>query len=189
MLNSMGEIWKVIRDYDDYEVSNLGNVRKRYTKSQCYLSLKDGYPRAYLKNKNIGCKGKYECVHRLVAIAFIENINSDNIYINHKDENRANNNVSNLEWCTAQYNRTYGNCSKKLSKRISKPILVTDVRSDISYIFKSQRVFAKHLKCSESAVSMALRSSKLFKCYKLRDVTEKEKQYIIESGKDIVKVI
>ena len=46
-------------------------------------------------------------MHRLVADAFIPNPNGLK-YVNHKDENKMNNNVSNLEWCTAKYNSNYG---------------------------------------------------------------------------------
>ena len=54
---------------------------------------------------------------RLVAIAFIENPLKLK-YVNHKDENKANDHVSNLEWCTAKYNNNYGNHKYSRCKRI-----------------------------------------------------------------------
>jgi hypothetical protein len=56
-------------------------------------------------------------IHRLVANAFIPNPNNYS-QVNHKDENKANNDVSNLEWCTPKYNMNYGNSAKTRSSKI-----------------------------------------------------------------------
>ena len=61
-------------------------------------------------------------VHRLVATAFIDN--SNNLpCINHKDEDKTNNVVDNLEWCTYKYNLNYGSRNKRSVKALSKPVL------------------------------------------------------------------
>lgn len=105
------EIWKDVQGYEGlYQVSNLGNVKSTKRQGTCGGSLKqradkDGYMCVVLAKHN---KMKNYFVHRLVATAFIDNVNLFP-YVNHKDENKANNVVSNLEWCTALYNNTYNN--------------------------------------------------------------------------------
>lgn len=111
----MEEIWKDISEYEGYyQVSNLGNVRSlprivRYKNSGLrkypgkLLSsemMKDNYQRVVLM-KN-GVKTKFR-IHRLVATAFIPNVNNKP-FINHIDGNKSNNVVNNLEWCTASEN-------------------------------------------------------------------------------------
>lgn len=77
-----------------------------------------GYLKVRLYNGK-GSEWKDFFVHRLVAEAFIPNPNNLPV-INHKDENPANNHVSNLEWCTVQYNNTYGTARKKVIEGIRK---------------------------------------------------------------------
>lgn len=117
------EIWKDILGYEGlYQVSNFGRVKSLKFGKERILKLikdKDGYFIVNLyKNKKI----KSFRVHRLVAEAFIDN--PDNLpQVNHKDENPSNNVVSNLEWCNAKYNINFGTRSKKVSKKLSKPVL------------------------------------------------------------------
>lgn len=112
----MNEIWKDIKDWEGYyQVSNTGKVRRLFkTKTRELKGTKKigGYKGVFLKIPN---KFSGELVHRLVAQAFIPN--PDNLpCINHKDENKYNNCVDNLEWCTYKYNGNYGTRNERVSK-------------------------------------------------------------------------
>ena len=112
------EIWKDIPDYEGlYQVSNFGRVKSLYFGKERILKLsinKYKYLTVILhKNK----KQKSFTVHRLVCLAFTPNPNNLPC-INHKDENKQNNCVDNLEWCTNKYNSNYGNCRKKISDKM-----------------------------------------------------------------------
>lgn len=102
------EKWKDIDGYDGaYQVSDLGRVRSlKFGKTRVLIQQKNryGYLKVLLWKDG---KRKSLTVHRLVAQAFIPNDDDTKIYINHRDECKQNNKVSNLEWCTAQYNMTY----------------------------------------------------------------------------------
>lgn len=126
------EIWKPVVGYEGkYEVSNLGNVRSldyRHTKTTHIIAKtydSNGYFKVNLKVNGVA---KNLTIHRLVAMAFIPNPNGFN-QVNHKDENKENNNVENLEWCTASYNSSYGTRPSRLSKHFknysqySKPVI------------------------------------------------------------------
>lgn len=98
------EIWKAIKGFETYKVSNLGRIMNPYGKIMKQGRDKKGYMNVYLNNAKI--KHKFFRVHRLVAIAFIPN--PDNLpQINHKDKITNNNHVDNLEWCNNTYNQRY----------------------------------------------------------------------------------
>lgn len=119
------EIWKAVVGYEGkYEVSSIGRVRSipRYVRnsvgSQTFVegkiltASKDkaGYIHVSLSDSEY--KTRRWSVHRLVAIAFLKN--PDNLpVVNHKDENKSNNCVENLEWCSQSYNLSYKDGQKK----------------------------------------------------------------------------
>ena len=116
-MNQMNEIWKSVPNYDGiYEVSNFGNIRN-VSVMGAYRNLvlvrdKDGYAIVTLCKNN---KQSSKRVHRLVALAFIENpLNKPQV--NHKDEDRWNNCVWNLEWVTSRENNNYGSRNIRLAK-------------------------------------------------------------------------
>ena len=122
----MTEIYKDIKDLEGlYKVSNFGNVmslgngnsnNSNNSKPKLLKPVKtiDGYLGVCLCKDG---KRKNFYVHRLVAEAFIPN--PDNLpFINHKDENKTNNSVENLEWCTREYNNNYGSRIDRISKTV-----------------------------------------------------------------------
>ena len=126
-LRLITEIWKDIKGYEgDYQVSNLGRVRSldrvqdipnrwggvthRCKKGVMLKPCFDG-KKNYL---HITLKNHSRDIHRLVAETFIPNPNNYT-EVNHKNEDKTDNRVNNLEWCTHKYNNNYG--SKPMSAR------------------------------------------------------------------------
>lgn len=106
----MEEIWKAVVGFEGlYEVSNLGKVRSLHwyggdkIVERALVDRPDGYKSICLSKNG---KSKLHLIHRLVAEAFIPKIEGKD-FVNHKDENRSNNTVDNLEWCDKSYNQLY----------------------------------------------------------------------------------
>lgn len=131
----MSEVWKTVSINPLYEVSNLGRVRvlphdvsykSRYGKIVT-LHIR-GMVLKPIKNGRYFCvciDKKQKTIHRLVAMAFIPN--PDNLpEVNHKDENRYNNRVENLEWCTPLYNTNYGTGKARRGQKCWVAVIATD---------------------------------------------------------------
>lgn len=150
----MKEEWRTIKGTDDkYSVSNLGNVKRNehYTivsptsqhpngakmfyeekEVKGYID-KEGYRIVYLQASD---KKLTKKVHRLVAEAFIPNPNNLS-QVNHKDENRLNNSVQNLEWCDAKYNANHGTRKDKLRKISGIRVAQYDLSGNLIKIWDS----------------------------------------------------
>lgn len=130
----MEEIWKDIKGFEGlYQVSNLGRVRSldHYVKNGHGNRLVHGKVLKPYKSSHgylfvaLGKKAKHRSVHRLVATAFIQNL--ENLPdVNHKDENKSNNVSSNLEWCNHSYNALYGTCQERLRVYKNTPVYMID---------------------------------------------------------------
>ena len=112
------EEWRDIKGYEGlYQISNKGGVKSLHNKKEKILKpfkSNNNYLSINLYKNN---KLKTYLIHRLVAEAFLPN--PDNLpVVNHKDENKLNNNVENLEWCTYYYNNKYGTRVEKVTKKI-----------------------------------------------------------------------
>ena len=159
-VNKIDEIWKDVKGYEGlYKISNRGKVYSFYTNKILKNSKSiDGYYRVYLrKNK----KRKFASIHRLVAEAFIPNPN-DLPQVNHKDENKKNNNVYNLEWCDCKYNANYGTRNKRGSNSKKKAIEQYTKDNKLIRIWNSSIEIRDVLGFDTSAISKCCNNRKNF---------------------------
>lgn len=143
------EIWKKIEGYENYSVSNKGRVRNDKYKRYLNPQNSNGYLVVRLYNDS---NNKIFKVHRLVAIAFLPN--PENLSdVNHKDEDKSNNHIDNLEWCTHKYNMKYGTiiCRKIKNDPNTKSVLVD------GKLFNTIKSAAYYIGCSGPALSWKLR--------------------------------
>lgn len=103
------EQWRKIEGYENWSVSTHGNVRNDKLGKNLQKYVDRGY-------EHVRIRGNALRIHRLVATAFIPNPNNYPM-VNHKDENKINNNVKNLEWCTNKYNCNYGTRNIRISEK------------------------------------------------------------------------
>ena len=172
------EIWKPVSGYEGlYEVSNYGRVRSvyRYKKVLKEMVSNSGYARVDLFRDG---KRKQYSVHRLVALAFIEK-NDDKNVVNHKDENKLNNNANNLEWVDHKENCRYGTAisrrtehfdykNRKINNKhqievCSKPVFQYSKNMELIKKHKSLTDCAKKLNLSISGISSAIKRGNLTK--------------------------
>ena len=125
-----------IKDYEDYYIDEYGNVYS--LKSRRYINQQKGKDGYYYVNLCKNGERKRIAVHRLVATHFVENP-LELPMVNHKDENRENNEFNNLEWCTAKYNTNYGNARIKQASKIKKAVVCVETGE----IFLSQKEAGK----------------------------------------------
>lgn len=162
------EVWKPIHNFDNYEVSTFGRVRSIPRKVRTWFGdrkvrgkvlntqLNKGYLYVIMRDNN----SKVHCmkVHRLVAGAFIPNT-QNYPQVNHKDENKLNNCVWNLEWCTAKYNSNYGTHilrsieTKKTSIKGKKQVIQYDMAGNELMRFISVREAGRTLNLASSCIS------------------------------------
>ena len=139
-----------IEGFDNYEVSNLGKVRniKSGRIHKPWLD-RGGYLRHYLCGHN---KNKWMFLHRIVATAFIDNP-EEKPCVNHIDENKLNNNFSNLEWCTVKENIIYSTRTKMSSEKHFKKVIQLDLSDNVLNVFESMTQAAKETGASVSHIS------------------------------------
>lgn len=115
--------------------------------------------------KTVTINGKTNYVHRLVALTFIPNPNNYPC-INHKDENKSNNNVENLEWCTHEYNMNYNCLGIRRAEDNSKHIKVTDIHTNNITIYRNKNHCSTQLGFAVATITKYINNKQVFKHYK-----------------------
>nr|DAJ02249.1 MAG TPA: homing endonuclease [Caudoviricetes sp.]DAM42420.1 MAG TPA: homing endonuclease [Caudoviricetes sp.] len=150
----MEEIWKDIKEYEGlYQVSNLGRV-KRVTTGRILKGSKDrgGYLVVNLSKNNSGSMKK---IHRLVAQAFIPNP-ENKAEINHIDEDKTNNMLSNLDWMTRKENNNHGTRTDRMAKTRSIPIIAINLKTNESTEFYGASECARKLGLHQPSITHVL---------------------------------
>ena len=138
------ELWKPLQEYKGIKVSSIGRIMKSANKSRKERILtdfpkdRDGYCRCSVQK--LDGTWTSQPVHRLVALAFIDNP-CNKTSVNHKDSNRINNKVENLEWVTPKENvlHSFKFGERKVCKNVPKITLLTDFQ--ISQIDKLREFY------------------------------------------------
>lgn len=129
-MSNLNEIWKKVAEFDNYSISNLGRVRNDKTgRILKQKTEKDGYFEVNLYRKT---QRKTFRVHRLVALAFIPQLDKNRNEVDHIDFDRKNNRVDNLRWLTTQENLEHSRDRitegiKNLKNNPPKPVKVPKV--------------------------------------------------------------
>lgn len=161
----MQEIWKDIPGYYGlYQASNMGRIKSmRYAKSSNEHVLspskeKKGYLKVQLQT---GVKSKSWRVHRLVALTFIPN-HQNFKEVNHKDGNKENNSLLNLEWCDRKQNINHAVLNGlyepvfAAANKIRKPITAINIQTNASTCFESIREACRTLEFDRAYVMRVL---------------------------------
>lgn len=147
------EQWKTIHNYPNYKISNLGNIRNIQRDKLMKPYFRKGYT---LVKLSCGNKSSEKKIHRLVAVHFISNPNNY-LCINHKDENKSNNCVNNLEWCTHLYNNTYGTRIKRQRQKLLIPITQYSLNGEFLNRYNSINEAANAVNRDPTSITAALK--------------------------------
>jgi hypothetical protein len=161
-----------VKDYPDYLVYETGMIWSNKTHKFLKPANRNGYQSVELFNEY---GGRMFSIHRLVAEAFIPNP-YNYPQINHKNEIRSDNNVDNLEWCTAKYNMNYGEGAKtrhlkqdyskpiykenaiKNGKKASKPVAMFSIKNELISIFESAAEASRQTGIYKTTITRSARS-------------------------------
>ena len=164
-------IWKTYPEYPFIEANQFGEI---ITKDRYLLSKNRGerlvnghilkqylYPNGYMFVRfRLNGKRITLLVHRVIATCFLPNPNNYPV-VNHKDNNRANNVVSNLEWCTREYNEAYKKNFGTSQEQIKgRPVFAVNLKTGKVLRFKSQSEAARQLDINVSHINAVVKGRK-----------------------------
>lgn len=129
----MTEIWKDIKGFEgSYQASSNGRIRNKKGRT-IKPTLRGDYLKVSLYKNG---RAKQLSVHRIIAETFLNN--PDNLpVVNHKDEDKFNNLVENLEWCSVGYNTKYNGAAKRAAKAKRRPVIGTNIDTGVQVYFHS----------------------------------------------------
>ena len=167
----MKEIWKDIKGYEGlYQVSNLGRIKslKRYRKNnksgyvQEEKIIKTNKTKKYEQVRlSKDGKAKTYTIHRIVAKAFLDKI-AGKEYVNHKDGNKHNNSIDNLEWCTSSENQQHALATGLRNKNAkSIKIVQKDLKNRRIKIWESLMEASRQTNISEGSISLCINKKEL----------------------------
>ena len=147
------EFWKDIPGYEGlYQASTYGRIKSLIT----YKILKHSSCRGYcvlILRKNGKSNG--EKVHRLIARTFLPKWKSEHSQVNHKDENKENNRVENLEWCDNIYNTRYGTGQKRAQDKLKIKVFQYGLDDKFIREWPSAKEPSKEYKCTRELIQQA----------------------------------
>lgn len=193
---TMREEWRDIVGYEGlYKVSNFGRVlslpknRFKSTRLRALVSDKNGYKEVGLsKDKKVSTKK----VHRLVAEAFIPKVEGKNL-INHKNGQKDDNRVENLEWCTLQENATHAKETLNVKRRGGRKVCQYTLDGYFVRRYETVAEAARNVGTTTSAIVLCLkRKSKTSKGYQwtyIEDYKERIEPYKSNRDKRFSKVL
>lgn len=141
--------WKTITEFPKYQISNLGRVKSTKRSAEYILNqYMDRYGYMYVRIFNTEHKCVNKKVHRLVAQAFLSNYSST-LQVNHINEIKTDNSVSNLEMCTNKYNCNYG--SRKIA--LAKPVEQYSLTGKFIKLWESSREIERQLGFAHACIN------------------------------------
>lgn len=155
----MEEYYLPSQQYPKYEVSNFGNVRNIRSGTVRKQTDRKGYRKIRINNKDVS-------IHRLVAETFLEQ-EHDGLQVNHKDGNKANNRVDNLEWVEASENVKHAyRTGLKQHSGGTPPIQILD--EDSGKIYESAAECAREIDGTRPGILYALEHGGTYKGHRFR---------------------
>lgn len=155
------EQWKQIKEFPDYEVSNLGRVKSHKRKEPVILkpsAYSNGYLFVHLRNKEYD---KSCSIHRLVLMTFQPCENMEQLEVNHINCDRTDNRLENLEWVTRKQNADYRDSLKHTPKAETILVQFLDDREDM--IFDSMTACAQYFGITRKAINKYLATQNIRK--------------------------